>query len=168
MESYSESVLVEAIFLAGELQVLQALFPKHPCREHFRYGRPKLRKFIITQQHDKENAMSATQSSTLTYLGTPSTNFTVAALDQYGQPFIGDLSATTAVSDTPANVGASLGTFSGGQATLTLTQAGGEGTANVTVTNGSISAEIAIESYVPVLTSFTVVLATPPAAPVVA
>ena len=102
-------------------------------------------------------------STTTTYLNAASTSFPVQALDQYGHLFLGDLSSVTVVSDTPANVAASLSSFADGEATLTLTQAGGEGTAKVTVTDGTVSSSIDVLSYTPVLTSFDIGAAQTPA-----
>ena len=152
-----DSVLDVIEWSAEELIGLQILYPHHPHRHHFRYGKPRLVYFTIQQ---KEKTMS---TAPLIRLNQASTLFAVTAFDQYGIPYTGvDLSNTTCISDTPANVGVSLSSFTDGVATLTLTQGGSEGMANVTITDGSVSLEQQVESYVPVLTSFTIA---PQAAP---
>ena len=102
-----------------------------------------------------------------TYLSAATTAETVQALDQNGFPYVGaDLANTTVVSSVPGNVGASLSAFdlTTGLATLTLTQ-GAPGTSVVTISNGAVSLDLNVESYVPVLASFAIV---PPAPVVVA
>lgn len=157
MEIETEPVLTEVTWMIKELVELQWLYPHHPCRHHFRYGRPKLLSLSLTY---KGMPMSTTASPALVYLGSPSVPFTLSALDQYGFPYTGtDLANTSISSDNTANVTVNLGSFdpNTGEAVVTLTQAGGEGTANITITNGSISLVQPVESYVPALTSFTMV-----------
>lgn len=86
------------------------------------------------------------------FLKEPTTNQTITALDQNGQPFEGDLSAVTVTSDQPGYVGATLSAFVNGIATLTLVQ-GTPGTANVTITAGTVSVTESVKSYTPVLTT---------------
>jgi hypothetical protein len=153
-----------------ERVLLDALFPHHPYRQFFRrHGRPRLHKFVILR---KERHMATIG---MTFLNAPTTTETVQALDQFGIAYTGaDLANATVATDTPANVGASLGVFSltTGQATLTLTQAGGEGTANVTISDvalagNTVSLVVPVQSYTPVLTNFTIVssVTTPSPAP---
>lgn len=149
-------------YLVDELLELQQLFPNHPCKRHFRHGRPRLKKFVI----QRKGISMSTTTSTKTYLSTSTTDFTVTAVDQYGFPYTGaDLSDAGVSTDNPANVGATLTPFVDGVATLTLTQNGGEGSANVAITDAAIAYSMVVESYVPVLTGFTVEPTPPPSPP---
>lgn len=152
MEFISESVLDVVLYLFGELDQLQFEYPRHPARHHFCYGRPRIHKLII---QPKENPMSQSTASIIN-LNTPSTTFSVTALDQYGQPYTGDMSGLTVTSSDTANVTASISPFIGSEATLTLAQAGGEGHATITLTDGTITAAMDVNSYVPVLTTLSI------------
>jgi hypothetical protein len=139
-------------------EVIEDMFRNHLHRHHFpHHGRPRLTSFVLR----KGKPMTV-----ITYLNGPITTEIIQALDQYGIAYTGqDLTTTTVGSDTPTNVGAALGGFdlTNGQATLTLTQAGGEGDANVTISCGTVSLVVPVKSYVPVLTGFAM-LPTVPAA----
>jgi hypothetical protein len=90
------------------------------------------------------------------FLKQPSTAATVTALDQFGQPFEGDLSAVSVTSDQPGVVGATpLSPFVKGVATLTLVQ-GTPGTANLTVSDGKVITVEPVKSYEPVLTTLEI------------
>lgn len=164
MKSQDHNFVWEAvIYLAGELEELQELFFYHPCKHHFKHGKPRLHTFTI--EHKDVN-MSASQTPAVTYLNSASTDFVVSAFDQYGFPYSGaDLANTTVTTSNPANVGASLSSFTGSSATMTLAQAGGEGLSNITIANGTVTASLTVESYKPALTSFTIAPAPAPVAP---